>query len=78
MPFLFGGNMETIKFKKDVNLNGEYYFSGQVISVSVLKNKEDIWKLNEKGFIEPITYKEYLEILKEKSPLKQKIKIEEE
>ena len=70
--------MENIKFKKDTNLNGEFYFSGQVVSVNEIKNKEDIWKLNEKGFIEPITYKEYLEILKNKSPFKSKIKIEEE
>lgn len=71
--------MENVKFKKDANLNGEIYFSGQVVSVREFKNKEDIWKLNEKGFIEPITYKEYLEILnKDKSPFKQRPKIEEE
>ena len=70
--------MENIKFKKDVSLNGDYYFAGQSVNVKEFKNKEDIWKLNEKGFIEPITYKEYLEILNEKSPLKPKFKIEEE
>lgn len=69
--------MEYLKFKKNVFFNDDFYVEGETLNISEIKNLKDIWKLNEKGFIEPITYKEYLQILKSKNnPLK--IKKEEE
>lgn len=55
--------MEKITFKKDVFFNDGLYVKGETLAVSEVKDLKSIWKLNEKGFIEPITYKEYLQIL---------------
>lgn len=55
--------MKDIKFKKDVVINGETYFEGDNMNLNKV-TKEDlkqIWSLNEKGFIEPITHKEFVE-----------------
>lgn len=44
-----------IKATKDFTLNGIAYEKGDQVEV---KTKEDLIKLNEKGFIEPLTLKQ--------------------
>lgn len=44
-----------IKAKKDFTLNGIAYEKGDIVEV---KTKEDLIKLNEKGFIIPLTLKQ--------------------
>lgn len=44
-----------IKATKNFTLNGIAYEKGDVVEV---KTKEDLIKLNEKGFIEPLTLKQ--------------------
>ncbi len=52
------------KAKIDFTLNGKYYFVGDEVD----GNYEQIAKLNEKGYIEPLTLKEMEEYRK---PLKE-------
>lgn len=68
--------MEYITFKKDAFFNDNFYVKNEKLNISDIKNLKDIWKLNEKGFIVPITYKEYLQILNKKSSFKTKIEEE--
>ena len=41
--------------KKNFSLNGIFYETGDEVKV---ENKEDLIKLNERGFIEPLTIKQ--------------------
>lgn len=43
-----------VKATKDFSINGKFYFVGD----EVAENYEDIVKLNEKGYIEPLTTKQ--------------------
>ena len=54
--------MKSIKAKKDFTLNNIDYFAGEEIEID---NISDIIKLNEKGFIEPLTRKDLSIIKKE-------------
>jgi hypothetical protein len=54
--------MKSIKAKKDFTLNNVDYFVGEEIEIN---NISDIIKLNEKGFIEPLTRKEIVLIERE-------------
>jgi len=47
--------MKIIKAKKDFSLNGKFYIMGDEIKDLDIK---DIAKLNEKGFIEPLSYRD--------------------
>jgi len=47
--------MKIIKAKKDFSLNGKFYIMGDEIKDLDMK---DIAKLNEKGFIEPLSYRD--------------------
>ena len=47
--------MKPIKANKDFTLNGVEYFVGDEVEVD---NISDIIRLNEKGFIEPLPFKE--------------------
>lgn len=47
-----------VVFKKDCIFNNKYYFVDDELEVTK-ENVKDVWKLNEKGFIAPITIKEY-------------------
>lgn len=58
--------MKPIKAKKDFTIGNEYFFVGDTIELDKLKY-EQIVKLNEKGFIEPLTMKELIEIKKNKN-----------
>jgi hypothetical protein len=54
--------MKSIKAKEDFTLNNIDYFAGEEIE---LNNIRDIIKLNEKGFIEPLTRKDIALIQRE-------------
>lgn len=47
-----------IKFNQSVDFNGKVYYKDDELEVNK-ENIKDIWKLNEKGYIYPISYKEY-------------------
>lgn len=47
--------MKSIKAIKNFTLNGTFYEAGDSVEV---KNVNDLVRLNEKGFIEPLTGKE--------------------
>lgn len=47
--------MKEIKAVTNFTLNGVYYEKGDIVKVETI---EDLIKLNEKGFIEPLTAKE--------------------
>lgn len=62
--------------KKDFTINGEYFYDGKEV---VTKDYSLIVRLNEKGFIYPITRKELTEIKEElENPKRIKVKKEEE
>lgn len=63
--------MKTIKFKKDCKYKDEYYFVGDVFTPTEIN---EVYKLNEKGFIEPLTLKELKTMEKEIN--KKEIKID--
>lgn len=54
--------MKDIIFKKDCEFNGKTYFEGDVIELENVKKEhlKEIWSLNEKGFIETISYKDFV------------------
>lgn len=68
--------MKTIKFKQNCNFNGEYYEAGDELKNFTKNDIAGIRKLNEKGFIEPLTQKELISI--EKGSFFNSKKIEEE
>lgn len=63
--------MKTIKFQKDCTFKGEYYFVGDVFTPSDIT---EVYKLNEKGYIEPMNLKELKTMEKEIN--KKEIKID--
>lgn len=66
--------MIKIIAKKDFTRKGEPIFSGDDVKVNSV---EELVKLNEKGFIEPLSFKEIVQFKKElENP--EKIKKEEE
>ena len=66
--------MIKIIAKKDFTRNGEPIFTGEEVKVNSV---EELVKLNEKGFIEPLSFKEIVQFKKELENPK-KIKEEEE
>ena len=67
--------MIKIIAKKDFTRNGEYIFVGDDVKVNSV---EELVKLNEKGFIEPLTFKEIVQFKKELENPKNDFKIKEE
>ena len=61
--------------QKDFVLNGEYYFKNDEIEPNKIGTIQDISRLNENGFIKPLSLKELLQLEKE---LKQPKKIDKE
>lgn len=59
---------------KDFTLDGEFYFVGDEVKI---KDFDKIVKLNEKGFINPLTLKELVQIKKELNAPKKYNKEEE-
>lgn len=65
--------MKSIKIKRDFTLNGKLYFDGDNIEDKDFEIKE-IVSLNEKGFIQPLTQKEIISLIKERENKKSFIK----
>ena len=61
--------------QRDFVLNGEYYFKNDEIEPNKIGTIQDISRLNENGFIKPLSLKELLQLEKE---LKQPKKINKE
>lgn len=59
--------MKPIKAKKDFFLNEIFYGKGDEVKV---ETKEDLVKLNEKGFIEPLTIKDIQNFGEKEEPKK--------
>lgn len=59
--------MKPIKAKVLCSYKGTWYEAGDEIKV---ETKEDLVKLNEKGFIEPLTFKDIQNFGKEEIPKK--------
>ena len=67
--------MKKLIAKKDFTINGLAFIAGDEVNV---KDIDTIRKLNEKGFIEPLNFKELILIERElKNPLKNFKKEEE-
>lgn len=58
--------MKPIKAKKDFTIGEEFFVAGDTIEPNKY-DYEQIVKLNEKGFIEPLNRKELIEIKKNKN-----------
>ena len=67
--------MIKIIAKKDFTRNGEPIFVGDDVKVNSV---EELVKLNEKGFIEPLTFKDIVQFKKELENPKNDFKIKEE
>ena len=67
--------MIKIIAKKDFTRKGEPLFAGDEIKVNSV---EELVKLNEKGFIEPLTFKEIVQFKKELENPKNDFKIKKE
>lgn len=67
--------MIKIIAKKDFTRNGEPVFVGDDVKVNSV---EELVKLNEKGFIEPLTLKEIVQFKKELENHKDDFKIKKE
>ena len=61
--------------QRDFILNGEYYFKNDEIEPNKIGTIQDISRLNENGFIKPLSLKELIKLEKE---LKQPNKINKE
>ena len=61
--------------QRDFVLNGEYYFENDEIEPNKIGTIEDISRLNENGFIKPLSLKE---LIKLESEMKQPKKINKE
>ena len=67
--------MIKIIAKKDFTRNGEPIFTGDEVKVNSV---EELVKLNEKGFIEPLTFKDIVQFKKELENRKNDFKIKKE
>lgn len=67
--------MIKIIAKKDFTRNGEYVFAGDEIKANDIN---EIVRLNEKGFIEPLTFKDIVQLKKELENPKTDFKIKKE
>ena len=65
--------MKQIKASMNFTLRGKLYFKGEEIKIN---SKEELIKLNEGGFIEPLTHDEILSYfaVENKEEIKEKIK----
>ena len=61
--------------QKEIVLNGEYYFKNDEIEPNKIGTIQDISRLNENGFIKPLSLKE---LIKLESEMKQPKKIDKE
>lgn len=56
--------MKPIIFTRNCTFKGKSFLSGEKISKIKKEDLSDIWKLNEKGFIQPLKEDEFLEIVR--------------
>lgn len=63
--------MKEIKALKDFSIDGKFYFKDDVITDLTI---EQINRLNEKGYIEPLTFKELVTLEKEMKKPKKEVK----
>ena len=63
--------------QKDFVLNGEYYFKNDEIEPNKIGTIQDISRLNENGFIKPLSLKELLQLEQELKQNKKTNKEEE-
>lgn len=64
--------MKAIKVKQDFSVNGQFYFAGDVIEDKI--PYETLVKINEKGYIEPLTLKELAQYKRElEKPKKEEV-----
>ena len=63
--------------QRDFILNGEYYFKNDEIEPNKIGTIQDISRLNENGFIKPLSLKELLQLEKELKQNKKTNKEEE-
>lgn len=68
--------MKPIKVIKDFSVNGNYYFAGDTIENKI--DYETLNKINEKGYIEPLTLKELIQYKREFEKPQKQIKNKEE
>lgn len=59
-----------LKVKQDFSINGTFYFAGDTIEEKLPLSIVN--KLNEKGYIEPLSIKDMMEYDKENKPKKEK------
>lgn len=64
-----------LTIQRDFILNGEYYFKNDEIEPNKIGTIQDIARLNENGFIKPLSLKE---LIKLESEMKQPKKIDKE
>lgn len=64
-----------LTIQRDFILNGEYYFKNDEIEPNKIGTIKDISRLNENGFIKPLSLKE---LIKLESEMKQPKKIDKE
>lgn len=64
-----------LTIQRDFVLNGEYYFKNDEIEPNKIGTIKDIARLNENGFIKPLSLKE---LIKLESEMKQPKKIDKE
>ena len=55
--------MKAIKVKQDFSVDGKFYFAGDTIEDKI--KYETLVKINEKGYIEPLTLKELTQYQRE-------------
>lgn len=55
--------MKAIKIKKDFSVDGKVYFAGDTLEDKM--SYETLVKINEKGYIEPLTLKELTQYKRE-------------
>lgn len=65
--------MKKIIFKKDCTFQDQSFSKGKELDTSNIKNWLLIWKLNEKGDIEPLTLEEFRELQNEAEKNKKKL-----
>jgi len=54
--------MKPVIFTRDCTFKGKSFSNGQKLNKMKKEDLSDIWKLNEKGFIQPLSEDEFLEI----------------
>lgn len=64
--------MKQIKAKQDFSVNGVFYFSGDIIEDKL--PLDIVVKLNEKGYIEPLSIKDLTQYGKELNKPKKEVK----